>query len=190
MILSKSIATPKLHNKKIIIGIDPGLARTGIGVIERNATQNIYIDHQIIRTSTDDTLANRLAKIFTAVQSACATYRPQQAAIERTFINMNLASSHVLGQARGAALAALGASGLPVFEVAPNTVKRSVTGDRLASKAKVARMIYSMLNIPKSTKLPMDASDALAIAVSSTTRPTHHKFRRLSKTRRRRRKTS
>ena len=149
-----------------MIGIDPGLARTGIGVICVNGASLSCLHHCVVRTDSGDELAARLAKISVKISEVCKERRPTLAAIERTFVSENLATSLALGQARGAALAALALSGLKVREIAPNTVKRSVTGDSLASKKQVAVMVRSILSMPSSERLAADASDALAIAIS------------------------
>lgn len=178
---SRSTATQISPTKGVIIGVDPGLARTGIGVIQRGSLSSHCLTHSVVRTNTSMELACRLALIFNTVQEMCAEYQPELAAIERTFINDNPASSLALGQARGAALAALGASGTTVREIAPNTVKRQLTGDSLAPKKAVATMVRHLLAIDASTRLASDASDALAIALSCT-----HAQQRLRLTGRRR----
>lgn len=150
----------------MVIGVDPGLARTGIGVISINGGTISCVHHEVVRTSADERLDRRLAKISRSVSAACKAHAPSIGAVEHTFINENPASSLALGQARGAAIAALGVAGISVSEVAPNTVKRTVTGDTLASKALVASMVRSILRIPSSEKLAADASDALAVAIS------------------------
>lgn len=163
---SRSTATPRSPSASVVIGIDPGLARTGIGVIRRSGSVVELVDHRVVRTSPASPLSDRLALIHAAVADAVSTHGPEIAAIERTFISDNPASSLALGQARGAALAALGAQGMQVNELAPNAIKKNLTGDALASKAKVANMVRSSLGIPSSTRLANDASDALAIAIS------------------------
>lgn len=148
-----------------MLGIDPGLARTGIGVITRNALTCSYIHHDVVRTSTDLPLVERLAHISAAITAACQRFEPQCAATEKTFVNVNLASSLTLGQARGAALAALGLAKLPVHELAPTTVKARITGNGSAEKSLVATMVKALLNLKPQLQLPADASDALAIAL-------------------------
>ena len=155
---------------KVVIGIDPGLARTGIGVISANGKSYACLYQKVVRTDTSMGLAQRLAWINGKVLEVCKKTKPQVAAVERTFVNENPASSLALGQARGAALAALGSRGIQVIEIAPNTVKRNLTGDSFASKPQVANMVRSVLGIPSSTRLAADASDALAIAISHTAR--------------------
>lgn len=186
MTLSMSIATPtSLPDGSVIIGIDPGLACTGIGVIRRGVASSSYLEHKVIRTDTSMVLAQRLAIIMTGVRAACLQHNPVMAAIERTFVNNNFASSLALAQARGAALAALGEAGLLVTELAPNTIKRQLTGNSLASKAKVALMVCGQLDLDLDTKLPSDATDALALALSCT--PKRQRLRLTTRRRQRRR---
>lgn len=177
-------ATPRpAASTAVVIGIDPGLARTGIGVIGVNGSTLSCLHHAVVRTDSAETLARRLAKISRNVSEVCGSQQPTVAAIERTFVNENPASSLSLGQARGAALAALALAGLDVNEIAPNTVKRSVTGDSLAGKKQVASMVRHILGLPPSLRLAMDASDALAVAISHAS----HKGNRLRLRRRPRR---
>lgn len=150
-----------------IIGIDPGLARTGIGVIRRAGSRSCCLEHLVVRSAPGGGVELRLAAIHAAVLEACARHRPGVGAVERTFVNVNPGSSLALSQARGAALAALGAAGVPVQEVAPATVKKQVAGRSAATKAEVARMVRSLLELPASERLAADASDALAIALSA-----------------------
>ena len=150
-----------------IIGIDPGLARTGIGVIRRAGSRSTCLEHLVVRSGPGAGVEQRLAGIHAAVLAACARHRPGIGAVERTFVNMNPGSSLALSQARGAALAALGAAGVPVQEIAPSTVKKQAAGGGRADKAEVARMVRSLLGLPAGERLAADASDALAIALSA-----------------------
>ena len=167
MIPRRSIATHSTWTSPAtVIGIDPGLARTGIAVIHHEGSSCSLVSHEVVRTSTAAPLAERLAQISTAISNTCAKERPVHAAIERTFINANPASSLSLGQARGAALAALGLFGLDVSELAPNMIKKRVTGDHIADKKKVAKMVKLLLGIDSNARISSDATDALAIALS------------------------
>ena len=168
-----------------VIGIDPGLACTGIGIIRRDGSRCACVEHQVVRSPASAPLAERLAGIHAAVAAMCAKHRPDRGAVERTFVNMNEASSLALGQARGAALAALGTAGIDIHELAPATVKKQIAGDRNASKERVARMVKSMLDLPLAMRLAADASDALAIALSAGPHPATA-TRRMRRGRRRR----
>ena len=150
----------------ILLGIDPGLACTGWGVV-RHATAAVfeYVAAGVIRTRVSETSAARLANILNAIGEIVARHQPNLAVIERVFVNQNLNSSMSLGQARGAALAALGKSNLKCFEIAPRTVKRNLTGDSRASKKIVASVVRNILHLADDVRLASDASDALAIAM-------------------------
>ncbi|MCY4325282.1 MAG: crossover junction endodeoxyribonuclease RuvC, partial [Betaproteobacteria bacterium] len=128
-----------------VLGIDPGLARTGIGVIRhaQGAFQRIHAE--VIRTDANLPIATRLARISERVRECATKYRPAVAAVERVFVNVNPHSSLQLGQARGAALAALGESEVPVVEISPNAVKKNLTGDSNADKRQVAAVVRRLL---------------------------------------------
>ena len=143
----------------IIIGIDPGSRFTGYGVIRREKNQSIYLDSGCLRL-IDSTPALRLQTIFTELQKIIQHFQPQEAAIEQVFMHQNPGSALKLGQARGAAIVALG---MPVTEYSARQVKQSVVGYGAASKAQVQHMVQQLLSI--SNKLQADAADALAIAL-------------------------
>ena len=148
------------------MGIDPGLARTGIGVIRHAKGAFERIHSEVIRTDAGTPTATRLAQIAGAVRECAAAYQPTAAAIERVFVNVNPHTSMQLGQARGAVLAILGEIGLPVTEISPNAVKKNLTGDNNADKRKVAAIVRSLLAIAPQERLATDAADALAIAAA------------------------
>ena len=150
----------------IVMGVDPGLARTGIGVIRhaRGSFERIHSD--VIRTDPDMPTAARLARIAAAVGKCAAEHRPAAAAVERVFVNINPHTSMQLGQARGAVLAALGGLEVPVAEISPNAVKRNIAGDSNADKRTVAAAVRTLFAVPPRERLPADAADALAIAAA------------------------
>lgn len=143
----------------IIIGIDPGSRYTGYGIIQRDKNRSIYIDSGCVKL-TESTPALRLQKIFSELQKIIHHYQPHEAAIEQVFMHQNPGSALKLGQARGAAIVALG---MPVTEYSARQVKQSVVGYGAASKAQVQSMVQQLLNI--SNALQADAADALAIAL-------------------------
>lgn len=143
----------------IIIGVDPGSRFTGYGVIQWEGNQSRYVDSGCLNLSTYPT-SERLQKIFTGLQAIVQLYQPQEAAIEQVFMHQNPGSALKLGQARGAAIVALGTL---VAEYSARQVKQSVVGYGAASKAQVQHMVKRLLNI--SAKLQADAADALAIAL-------------------------
>jgi crossover junction endodeoxyribonuclease RuvC len=149
-----------------ILGIDPGLQRTGFGVIDVAGASLAYVASGTISTLECDRgdLPARLKLIFEGVREVVRRYEPQQSAVEIVFVNVNPQSTLLLGQARGAALAALLDGGLPVAEYTALQMKKAVVGHGLANKAQVQEMVRRLLALPG---LPgKDAADALGLAVS------------------------
>lgn len=146
-----------------ILGIDPGLRITGFGVIDVLPGNRLaYVTSGIIRVPPGD-LAGRLALIFNQVQTVIAQTRPQASAIEKVFVNVNPASTLLLGQARGAALTALAVSGLPVAEYTALQLKQAVVGYGRAGKSQMQAMVMRLLALPGEPS--PDAADALACAI-------------------------
>ncbi|HEY4201778.1 MAG TPA: crossover junction endodeoxyribonuclease RuvC [Devosiaceae bacterium] len=157
-----------------IIGIDPGLRRCGWGVIESAGTRLSFVAAGTVTPPVDDTLANRLAQLHSALSQLIAQYSPDEAAVEETFVNTGARSALQLGQARGVALMTPALLGLPVGEYAANLVKKSVVGAGHADKVQVQMMIKVLL--PTATVKGADAADALAIAICHA----HHRnYRKL-----------
>jgi crossover junction endodeoxyribonuclease RuvC len=145
-----------------ILGIDPGLRSTGFGVIEQQGQKLFYLASGTVKTE-DGSLPERLKTIFSSVEEIVATYRPDCAAIEIVFVNVNPQSTLLLGQARGAAICGLANSGLTVAEYTALQVKKSVVGHGKAQKQQVQEMVQRLLNLPG---LPgPDAADALGVAI-------------------------
>jgi crossover junction endodeoxyribonuclease RuvC len=147
-----------------IIGIDPGLRRTGWGVVESDGVRLVYVASGVITPPKDDDLAYRLSALFDAVTSVIKSFSPSEAAVEETFVNENPRSTLKLGQARGAILLAPARLGLRVAEYTPNLIKKSVTGTGHAEKQQIQAMIGFLL--PKATFSCADEADALAIAIT------------------------
>lgn len=145
-----------------ILGIDPGSRITGWGLVEHGAGRSRCIDHGRIHLDGGE-LPPRLLRIFTEIGQVIGHYRPDEAAIEEVFVNRNVASALVLGQARGAAICALASAGLSVAEYAASQIKSAVVGTGRAEKAQVQHMIRILLALPETA--PADASDALAVAL-------------------------
>lgn len=145
-----------------IIGIDPGLQRTGWGIIDVDGNRLKHVAHGVIKTVTAATLAERLRTIFDELDRLIVLWKPLSAAVEETFMNNNAASALKLGQARGVAMLAPACAGLPVSEYAANLVKKSVVGAGHADKAQVQAMIKVLL---PGVEAASDAADALAIAI-------------------------
>lgn len=146
-----------------IIGIDPGLRRTGWGVVDSDGVRLSYVASGLITAPTDLDLAYRLRELFEGIASVIAAYKPHEAAVEETFVNDNARSTLKLGQARGMALLAPAMGGLTVAEYPPNLIKKSVTGAGHAEKRQIEAMIGFLL--PKAKVESADEADALAIAI-------------------------
>ena len=146
-----------------IIGIDPGLRRTGWGVIESDGVRLAYVDSGYVASDGDDVLAYRLREIFQGITSVIASFKPREAAVEETFVNNNPRATLKLGQARGMALLAPAMKGLTVAEYPPNLIKKSVVGAGHAEKRQVQLMVKMLL--PKANFQNADEADALAIAI-------------------------
>jgi crossover junction endodeoxyribonuclease RuvC len=148
-----------------IVGIDPGLRVTGFGVIDVDGPRLAYVASGTVRTDSMPTgeLPRRLGVIFEGVREVCARYRPNMAAVEIVFVNVNPQSTLLLGQARGAALAALVSSGLPVSEFTAVQMKKAVVGHGQAAKQQVQAMVQRLLALPGPPG--PDAADALGLAV-------------------------
>ena len=146
-----------------ILGIDPGLQKTGWGIIEKDGNRLAFVACGLIKTQVGLPLYARLAEIDAGLAKVVGQWQPDTAAIEETFMNDNAASALKLGQARGAAIVAAARGGLEVSEYAANLVKKSLTGMGHASKDQVGHMIKVLL--PKSGKIGVDEADALAVAI-------------------------
>ncbi len=149
-----------------ILGLDPGSRRTGYGLVDCREGETAHVAHGCIvpaahERPTRDAIG-RLRVIFEAVEALIASYRPDEIAVERIFVNRNVDSALKLGHARGAALSAV-PRGTPVFEYAPRAIKMAVVGFGGADKRQVAYMMKSLLAL--SGTLAPDASDALAVAI-------------------------
>jgi crossover junction endodeoxyribonuclease RuvC len=146
-----------------IIGIDPGLRRTGWGIIESDGVRLTYVASGLITSEADDDLAFRLRDIFIGLNSVLKSFAPAEAAVEETFVNKDARSTLKLGQARGIALLAPATQGIRVAEYTPNQIKKTVTGAGHAEKHQIQAMIGFLL--PKAKFDSADEADALAIAI-------------------------
>jgi crossover junction endodeoxyribonuclease RuvC len=146
-----------------ILGIDPGLRRTGWGVLDSDGVRLIYVASGVITSAADDDLAYRLRALFEGVMGVIASFDPAEAAVEETFVNDNPRSTLKLGQARGVALLAPAMRGMKVAEYTPNQIKKTVVGAGHADKNQVQAMIGFLL--PKAKFESADEADALAIAI-------------------------
>ncbi len=148
----------------IILGIDPGLQKTGWGIIRYTGNQLSFLGCGIIKTdSATKTIAPRVLQLSKELGIIIEKYKPEEAAIEETFVNVNAQSTLKLGQARGAILLTLAQAGLPVHEYAATLIKKSVVGAGRAEKSQVSAMVQILL--PGCGKYGADAMDALATSI-------------------------
>jgi crossover junction endodeoxyribonuclease RuvC len=152
-----------------IIGIDPGLRRTGWGVIEIAGNRLGFLGCGSVMTREQDGLAERLLAIHDGLARIVDEFEPHEAAVETTFVNKDAKATLKLGQARGIAMVVPARAGVPVAEYAPNVVKKSIVGAGHGDKTQVRMMIGVLL--PKADPRSDDAADALAIAVTHA----HHR---------------
>jgi crossover junction endodeoxyribonuclease RuvC len=146
-----------------IIGIDPGLRRTGWGILESDGVRLSYVASGLITSDGEDDLAYRLLAIHQGLIEVIAGFKPLEAAIEETFVNKDARATLKLGQARGMALLAPAQRGLRVAEYPPNVVKKTVVGAGHAEKKQIQVMVGFLL--PKAKFESADEADALAIAI-------------------------
>ena len=152
-----------------ILGIDPGLRRTGWGVIAIEGNRLMFLACGSVATQDGAGLAIRLLAIHDGLRRVVDAHAPDEAAVEATFVNKNPAATLKLGQARGIAMLVPAISGLPVAEYAPNLVKKTIIGVGHGEKAQIRMMLGVLL--PKADPRTHDAADALAVAVTHA----HHR---------------
>jgi crossover junction endodeoxyribonuclease RuvC len=152
-----------------ILGIDPGLRRTGWGVIDVAGNRLAFVACGSVETSERAALTERLVVIHDGLRRVIDAFSPNEAAVEATFVNKDAAATLKLGQARGVALLVPGQAGLRVAEYAPNVVKKSIVGAGHGDKAQVRMMVAVLL--PRADPASDDAADALAVAVTHA----HHR---------------
>ena len=148
----------------IILGIDPGLATTGYGVIKKQGNSFELIDYDTIKTSADENDVDRLSNLYEELLLLIDKYKPGQIAVEELFFNKNVKTAIRVGQARGVILLAGSQQGIEVAEYTPLQVKQAVVGYGRASKSQVQQMVKALLNLSEIPK-PDDAADALAISI-------------------------
>ncbi|NDY57522.1 crossover junction endodeoxyribonuclease RuvC [Desulfovibrio sulfodismutans] len=147
----------------VVLGLDPGSRCTGYGLVCEVSGQVSLLEAGTIRTERETDVAARLGLIYSGVAALIERHGPSEAAVESVFVAVNSASAIKLGQARGAALAACGVAGVPVFAYEPTLVKKSLVGAGRADKSQVAFMVGRVLGCREA--MAKDASDALAVAV-------------------------
>jgi len=152
-----------------ILGIDPGLRRTGWGVIEAEGNRLVFVACGSVEPPEELPLSNRLLAIHEGLAAVLSDHRPDEAAVEQTFVNKDAVSTLKLGQARGIAMLAPAMFGISVAEYAPNQIKKTVVGAGHADKNQIAMMLKILL--PKAAPPSADAADALAVAITHA----HHR---------------
>ena len=159
----------------IIMGIDPGVAATGIGIIQVEGEKYYAVEYLVVRTSARKKLPERLKEIYDAVSHTVKSFQPDVCAVENVYGGKNIQTALTLGQARGAAIIAALNNGVEIAEYSPAEVKMSLVGNGRASKEQVQYMVKNLLNL-REKPYPLDCSDALATALCHAHRM---KFNRL-----------
>lgn len=148
----------------IVLGIDPGLANTGYGVVMRDGARLTALDGGVIETRAGLATERRLAEIAIRIRELLAEHDCDAMALEQLYFGQNAHSAFAVGQARGVTMLAAGERGIPCFSYTPQQVKSAVCGSGRAAKDQVARMVQTLLALP-ATPLSDHATDALAVAV-------------------------
>jgi crossover junction endodeoxyribonuclease RuvC len=148
----------------IVLGIDPGTAIMGYGVVSYQNSKHKPLTYGVLRTEKGDGTGKRLQQLFQGINRLLEEYRPDVMAVEELFFNRNVTTAITVGQARGVALLAASLQGIPIGEYTPLQVKQAVVGYGRAEKQQVQYMIQRILGLPEAPK-PDDAADALAVAV-------------------------
>lgn len=148
----------------LILGMDPGTALTGFGLVSKEGGRLTAIEHGVIRTPAGTDLAPRLVQIHEGVKELIGRYRPDAVAVEELFFNRNAKTFFSVSQARGALILTVAQCGIKVFEYTPLQVKQAVVGYGKAEKEQVQKMVKAILRMDNIAR-PDDAADALAIAI-------------------------
>ncbi len=146
------------------MGIDPGVASTGFGVVQVAGAKMSAVDGGIIEAAPGEPTEGRLARIHEAIAELLRRHEPVAVALEDVYFGKNVRSAIAVGQARGVVLLAAGQRGVPCFDYTPQAVKMAVCGSGAAAKKQVQRMVGTLLGLPQPPKSD-HASDALAVAI-------------------------
>jgi crossover junction endodeoxyribonuclease RuvC len=148
----------------IVLGIDPGLANTGYGVVARRDRRLVALDGGVIETAAGVAVERRLADIYAGIDALLAEHEPQGMALEELYFGQNVRTAFAVGQARGVVMLAAGQRDVPSESYTPQAVKSAVCGSGRADKSQVARMVAALLGL-ESPPRPDHAADALAVAI-------------------------
>jgi crossover junction endodeoxyribonuclease RuvC len=148
----------------VVLGIDPGIAHTGYGVVVVSGRKLGALDGGTIDTASDTALERRLTQVHARVGELIERHRPDALAVEDLYFGQNAGSAFAVGQARGVVLLAAGTAGIPCFSYTPQQVKQAVCGSGRAAKDQVQRMVGTLLALPEPPR-PDHAADALAVAI-------------------------
>ena len=154
-----------------ILGLDPGTATTGYGIVDVVEGELVSVTYGVITTSSKTDMPERLQTIYQELNELIRTYQPDAAAVEEVFFGRNITTAITVGQARGVLLLALANAGLPISEYSPPKIKDAVTGYGKANKAQMQLMVRNLLDLEE-TPRPDDAADGLAVAI------THYQYHR------------
>jgi crossover junction endodeoxyribonuclease RuvC len=177
--ISPSITHHASRTTQTILGIDPSLRGTGYGVIRTGKPNPVALAHGTIACPKDWARSRCLAKISQTLRDVLLEFSPEVCVVEGLFFAQNLKTAIVMGEARGAALAAVGETGIDIFEIATRKVKQAIVGYGAAQKIAVAKMVQRMLNL---AELPApDAADALALALVHAQENSRHGLTPLKK---------
>jgi crossover junction endodeoxyribonuclease RuvC len=149
------------------MGVDPGLNKTGVGIVGWDKGKLHYIDHALVKSTADESLPVRLGQIIGGVQEIAVKYDLHSAAVENIFHSVNARSALILGQTRGAIMAALIMRKVPIFEYTALQIKQAVVGYGKAEKEQVKKMVETLLGVTLN-KVALDVSDALACGICLT----------------------
>jgi crossover junction endodeoxyribonuclease RuvC len=148
----------------LTLGIDPGTAATGYGLITEKRDKLVFVDHGVIKTSSKEGSQVRLRKIYNGLKKLLNDYKPDAIAVEKLFFGANTKTAIAVGQARGIVLLAAAEKRVPLAEYTPLEVKLAITGYGRADKKQMQQMVKTLLKLPFVPR-PDDAADALAIAI-------------------------
>jgi crossover junction endodeoxyribonuclease RuvC len=164
----------RLSKNRIILGIDPGLASTGWGVLEEKNGKLNYIDHGVIKTKADQARADRLFFILQSIRQLIDKYKPETAGIENIYFGKNAKSAIPVAESRGVISACFAEKDIPLVELTPSAIKTGVVGQARAEKEQVQEMVKIILGLDEIPK-PDHAADALAAAICAANQRANNK---------------